>query len=97
MAEGSLRTAEMTTPRVGCGSEYGLVRTRPKASRKKQMHGHANELNVATWMHGSGTLWACSMSPITFAYLVPSAGLGILHNFLWHAGGTIYAETRGNK
>ena len=46
-------------------------------------------------MHEWGMLVACNMSPITFAYLVPSAGLGILHNFLWHAGGTIYAETKG--
>ena len=97
MVEGSLRTAEMTTPRVGCRKHTSQSALDPKQHKKEQMHGPANNLNIARCVHGSGTLWACSMSPIIFAYLVPSAGLGILHNFLRLAGGTIYAETRGNK
>ena len=39
----------MTTPRVGCGSEYGLVRTRPKAiQERKQMQ--EKKSNSAPWI-----------------------------------------------
>ena len=34
---------------------------------------------------------------LLFAYLVPSACSDIVHTFSRLAGGTTYAETRGNK
>ena len=37
MVEDSLRTAEMTPPRVGCRFEYGLVCTRPKAIQERTL------------------------------------------------------------
>ena len=40
-------------------------------------------------------LWRATCFLLLFAYFVPSAGSSMLHNFLLHAGGTIYAETKG--
>jgi hypothetical protein len=57
VARCSLRTAEMTTLRVGCRKHTSQSALDPKHHKKEPMHGPANKLNVATWMHESGYYW----------------------------------------
>ena len=89
MAQGSLLTADMTTPRVGCRFVYEPVCTRPKASRKNQMHGHANNLNVATWMYEWGYYGGVRIASTLFYIFCPVGNvLAIRTISLGLAGGT---------
>ena len=58
-------------------------------TRKKQMHGHANELNVATWMHEWGYYVGVRIASTLFYIFCPVGNvLAIRTISLRLAGGT---------
>jgi len=83
VAEGSLRTVEMTTQRVGCGSEYGLAALDPK----HQERTNARTCKQFEYRNMEPKMWyACGVQiPSTlFLYLLSRRQcLGDLHNFFY--------------
>jgi len=89
VAQGSLRTAEMTTPRVGCRKHTSQSALDPKHRKKEQMHGPANNLNVATWMYEWGYYGGVRIALTLFYIFCPVGNvLAIRTISLGLAGGT---------